>query len=95
MKIFNPNAPFPRRIQNQMEESRYDYSRMYCHCSYHKPLRPHIFTFTIIIAGEIGIIKRDINFSGVVLNTAARIQSKCNEYDVKLLSSDELLQKLL
>ena len=27
-------------------------------------------------------------------NTAARIQSKCNEYRVKILSSDELLQKL-
>ena len=47
-----------------------------------------------VIAGEIGIIKRDITFSGDVLNTAARIQSKCNEYRVKILSSDELLQKL-
>ena len=47
-----------------------------------------------VIAGEIGIIKRDITFSGDVLNTTARIQSKCNEYHVKILSSDELLQKL-
>jgi adenylate cyclase len=47
-----------------------------------------------VIAGEIGIIKRDITFSGDVLNTTARIQSKCNEYKVKILSSDELLQKL-
>ncbi|MEP7373850.1 MAG: adenylate/guanylate cyclase domain-containing protein [Chitinophagaceae bacterium] len=47
-----------------------------------------------VIAGEIGIIKRDITFSGDVLNTASRIQSKCNEYKVKILSSDELLQKL-
>ena len=47
-----------------------------------------------VIAGEIGIIKRDITFSGDVLNTAARIQSKCNEYKVKILSSDALLQKL-
>jgi len=47
-----------------------------------------------VIAGEIGIIKRDITFSGDVLNTAARIQGKCNEYRVKILSSDELLQKL-
>jgi adenylate cyclase len=47
-----------------------------------------------VIAGEIGIIKRDITFSGDVLNTASRIQSKCNEYKVKILSSDELLRLL-
>jgi len=44
-----------------------------------------------VIAGEIGIIKRDITFSGDVLNTAARIQSQCNEHDVTILSSNELL----
>jgi adenylate cyclase len=47
-----------------------------------------------VMAGEVGIIKRDITFSGDVLNTAARIQSKCNEYHVKILSSDELLDLL-
>jgi adenylate cyclase len=47
-----------------------------------------------VIAGEIGIIKRDITFSGDVLNTTSRIQSKCNEYKVKILSSDELLELL-
>ncbi|MBA3647641.1 MAG: adenylate/guanylate cyclase domain-containing protein [Chitinophagales bacterium] len=44
-----------------------------------------------VIAGEVGIIKRDITYSGDVLNTTARIQSKCNEYQVKILCSDELL----
>jgi adenylate cyclase len=47
-----------------------------------------------VIAGEIGIIKREITFSGDVLNTTSRIQNKCNEYKVKILSSDELLQLL-
>jgi adenylate cyclase len=47
-----------------------------------------------VIAGEIGIIKRDITFSGDVLNTTSRIQSKCNEYSVKILTSDELLHLL-
>jgi adenylate cyclase len=47
-----------------------------------------------VIAGEVGIIKREITFSGDVMNTASRIQSKCNEYRVKILSSDELLQLL-
>ncbi len=50
--------------------------------------------FGKVIAGEIGIIKRDITFSGDVLNTTARIQGKCKEYKVKILSSDELLQEL-
>ncbi|MEM1123572.1 MAG: adenylate/guanylate cyclase domain-containing protein [Bacteroidota bacterium] len=48
----------------------------------------HIGTAMI---GEIGVIKKDIAFSGDVLNTTARIQAKCNEYGVKLLVSEEFL----
>jgi adenylate cyclase len=44
-----------------------------------------------VTRGEIGIIKRDITFSGDVLNTPSRIQGKCNEYSVKILTSDDLL----
>lgn len=40
-----------------------------------------------VMVGELGQIKRDIAFSGDVLNTAARIQAKCNELDVAILSS--------
>lgn len=47
-----------------------------------------------VFAGEVGIIKRDITYSGDVLNTTSRIQGKCNEYNVKFLTSDELLTKL-
>ncbi|MEX0288038.1 MAG: adenylate/guanylate cyclase domain-containing protein [Flavobacteriaceae bacterium] len=47
-----------------------------------------------VMAGEIGIVKRDICFSGDVLNTTARIQSKCNELGVDLLISSNLLDKL-
>ncbi len=47
-----------------------------------------------IIAGEVGIIKRDITFSGDTLNTAARIQSKCNEYQAQLLISGSLAKFL-
>jgi len=43
------------------------------------------------IVGEIGVIKRDIAYSGDVLNTAARIQSKCNEFGASLLLSEDLL----
>lgn len=44
-----------------------------------------------VIAGEVGIIKRDITYSGDVLNTAARIQSKCNEFGVPILASKALM----
>jgi len=47
-----------------------------------------------VMAGEIGIVKRDIAFSGDVLNTTARIQEKCNELGVNILLSNYLLDKL-
>ena len=47
-----------------------------------------------VMAGEIGVVKRDIAFSGDVLNTTARIQSKCNELGVNILLSKFLLDKL-
>lgn len=47
-----------------------------------------------VTTGEIGVIKRDIVFSGDVLNTTARIESLCNLYSVKILFSKYLLDKL-
>lgn len=47
-----------------------------------------------VMAGEIGVIKREIAYSGDVLNTTARIQSKCNEYGVNMLISDDLLNAI-
>lgn len=47
-----------------------------------------------VVTGEIGVIKRDIAYSGDVLNTAARIQSKCNELGVDILLSETLLRLL-
>lgn len=44
-----------------------------------------------VIAGEIGIIKRDITYSGDILNTTARIQGQCNEHNVSFLSSKKLI----
>ena len=43
-----------------------------------------------VIAGEVGVIRRDITYSGDVLNTAARIQSLCNELKSSLLVSKDL-----
>ncbi|MEZ4986330.1 MAG: adenylate/guanylate cyclase domain-containing protein [Saprospiraceae bacterium] len=47
-----------------------------------------------VMAGEIGVIKRDITYSGDVLNTTSRIQSKCNELGVDHLISGSLWQQL-
>jgi adenylate cyclase len=47
-----------------------------------------------VMAGEIGVVKREIAFFGDVLNTKSRIQSKCNELGVSILLSEFLLDKL-
>lgn len=47
-----------------------------------------------VTAGEIGIIKKNIIYTGDVLNTTARIQSECNTYNSKMLISEELFLKL-
>lgn len=50
--------------------------------------------FGEVTIGEIGALKKEIVFSGDVLNTTARIQSMCNELQSDLLVSGEL-KKLL
>jgi len=47
-----------------------------------------------VTTGEIGILKKDIIYTGDILNTAARIQAQCNVYDAKALISGELLDEL-
>lgn len=42
-----------------------------------------------VMAGEVGVIKKDIIYSGDVLNTTARIQEQCNQYSVDFLISKE------
>ncbi len=50
--------------------------------------------FGAVMVGEIGVVKRDIAYSGDVLNTTARIQSKCNELGKDILLSQFLIDKL-
>ncbi len=45
--------------------------------------------------GEIGRVKKSISYSGDVLNTASRIQSICNDYNEKLLISEDLSSSLV
>jgi adenylate cyclase len=44
--------------------------------------------------GEIGVIKKEIVFSGDVINTTARIQDLCNSYNVDILLSKRLFDLL-
>ena len=45
-----------------------------------------------VMAGEIGVIKKDIIYSGDVLNTTARIQEQCKHYKTDLLLSKETFE---
>ncbi|MBS1599082.1 MAG: adenylate/guanylate cyclase domain-containing protein [Bacteroidetes bacterium] len=51
----------------------------------------HMGKVTVV---EIGEIKRDIAYHGDTLNTAARIQSVCNDHNKKFLVSEYLLEKI-
>ena len=50
--------------------------------------------FGEVTVGEIGALKKEIVFTGDVLNTTARIQNKCNDLKADLLISGRLKDKL-
>ncbi|MXN89841.1 adenylate/guanylate cyclase domain-containing protein [Flavobacterium sp. Sd200] len=50
--------------------------------------------FGKVTTGEIGVLKKEIIFTGDVLNTTARIEGLCNQYNVDLLVSGLLIKKL-
>lgn len=47
-----------------------------------------------VTTGEIGALKKEIIFTGDILNATARIQGLCNKHDVDLLVSGDLLSRL-
>ena len=47
-----------------------------------------------VTTGEIGALKKEIAFSGDVLNTTSRLQNLCNQYRADLLVSGPLVGKL-
>ena len=47
-----------------------------------------------VTVGEIGIIKKDIVYTGDVVNTTARIMQKCKQYDQDLIISQDLKRRL-
>lgn len=48
----------------------------------------------IVTVTEVGKYKKEIAFHGDTINTAARIQAKCNEFNQELLISENLKSKL-
>ena len=52
------------------------------------------FHFGEVTTGEIGVLKKEIIFTGDVLNATARIQALCNNYEVDLLLSEDLVKSL-
>ncbi|MAW96564.1 MULTISPECIES: adenylate/guanylate cyclase domain-containing protein [unclassified Leeuwenhoekiella] len=63
----------------------------------HFKTRPHFkagFHAGRVTAGEIGVIKKEILYTGDVINATARIQALCNTYDVNLIVSETLIQNL-
>jgi adenylate cyclase len=48
----------------------------------------------IVTATEIGDIKREIAFHGDVLNTAARLEKKCNEFNAPLIVTEHVAEQV-
>lgn len=77
-------------IANKIEEKKRQYMDKYGIIPTFKA-GLHLGTATV---GEIGVMKKDIVFSGDVLNTTSRIQGMCNNYNANILVSSDLLQLL-
>lgn len=77
-------------IKNTMNKKQHQYQSRYGLI----PTFKAGFNHGEIMAGEMGVVKRDLVFSGDVLNTGARIQEQCNNYGVDNLISKRLLKFL-
>ncbi len=77
-----------------MKESIIDHSEKYQSKYGILPSFKAGFHYGKVTTGEIGVLKKDIIFSGDVLNATARIQGLCNNYNVDILISDQLKNKM-
>ena len=48
----------------------------------------------VVTVTEIGDIKREIAFHGDVLNTTARLEKKCNEFNEKLIVAQHVVDHI-
>lgn len=79
------------RMQEMVERKAHKYLQKYQAAPYFK-VGIHCGQ---VMVGELGKIKRDIAFSGDVLNTTARIQGQCNAYNVDILASQTFADLVL
>lgn len=77
-------------FQNTLNDKKEYYENRYGFVPFFKA-GVHLGDVTV---SEVGIIKREIAYHSDVLNTAARIQGKCNEFEAELLISEDLKEKL-
>jgi adenylate cyclase len=77
-------------FQNTLESKKLYYENKYGFVPFFKA-GVHLGEVTI---SEVGTIKREIAYHSDVLNTAARIQGKCNDFQAGLLVSGELKEHL-
>lgn len=47
-----------------------------------------------VVTGEIGVLKKEIFFTGDVLNTTSRMESMCHQYNTECLISEPVYEKL-
>jgi adenylate cyclase len=77
-------------IKKTLEVNRQEYLKRYNHVP---EFRAGLHC-GMVTAGEIGFLKKEIVFTGDVLNTTSRIQELCKKLEKDLLISQELLGKL-
>jgi len=78
------------RIEQALEQRKEYYKKSYDVLPIFKA-GLHIGEATV---GEIGVIKKDIVYLGDVLNTASRIQGECNNQNVNILLSSDVLERM-
>lgn len=77
-------------FKSQLEKRRSHYQKNYnCQPEFKAGVHEGIVTVT-----EVGKYKKEIAYHGDSINTAARIQEKCNEFKEQLLVSENLRDKL-
>lgn len=50
--------------------------------------------FGIVITGEVGIVKKELLFTGDVLNTTARIRESCSQFGSDIIISRHLMERI-
>ena len=78
------------KISNQLESRSSYFQKNYGY----QPKFKGALHAGLVLAAEIGHIKKDIVYSGDVLNATARIESLCNKYDADILVSKSLFNLL-